>query len=117
MEEIPIEIKLKNEVESLENRLRCYHEGTHGRSTLKMHVELKKIERIKELLKQRPETRPHETIVIGSLNNEIENMSDKEALAFVNEIEKWCFTHQNDKPSISLNGIKKAIEILEEKRR
>ena len=57
MEEIPIEIKLKNEVESLENRLRCYHEGTHGRSTLKMHVELKKIERIKELLKQRPATR------------------------------------------------------------
>jgi len=64
MEEIPIDIQLKNEIESLENRLRCYHEGKYGRSVLKMHVELKKVEQIKDLLEQRQESDHVDTIAI-----------------------------------------------------
>ena len=56
--------EILNEVKSLENRLRCYHEGNHGRSTVKMSVELKTIERLKEKLKQSRESGQVDAVVM-----------------------------------------------------
>lgn len=57
MSELSLKTRLMNEVEGLENRLRCYHEGTYGRRTVKMHVELKKIESIKSLINEMEESK------------------------------------------------------------
>ena len=50
-----------------------------------------------------------------SLKRIVTGMTDEEALDFVQEIGKWCYLDGADNPAISLNGIKKAIELLEEK--
>jgi len=55
--------------------------------------------------------------VLKSLNDEIKKMPDEELLNFVDEIEKWCYLGINDEPHISLNGIIRAIEILEQNRK
>jgi len=55
--------------------------------------------------------------VLKSLNDELKKMPDEELLNFVDEIEKWCYLGINDEPHISLNGIIRAIEILEQKRK
>jgi len=55
--------------------------------------------------------------VFKSLNDEIKTMPEKELINFVDEIEKWCYLGINDEPHISLNGIIRAIEIFEQRRK
>jgi len=54
--------------------------------------------------------------VFKSLTDETKTMPYEELLNFVDEIEKWCYLDINAEPHISLNGIEKAIEILEQRR-
>jgi hypothetical protein len=114
---------LLNEVKSLENRLRCYHEGTYGRSTVKMHVELKKIDTIKEMLKQRQETASAvDTIVNGTELIDADNPPEPDAnklyLAVIgNSFEvvrytEWGWHYGTRNTQDSVYGVEKYIPLI-----
>ena len=61
--------QILDELNRLENRIRCYHEGTHGRRTVKMHVELEIIDNIKEMIDSQYADSKHDSLF--KLNPEI----------------------------------------------